>query len=106
MGRVRRWRARRRGGPFRCRGIANVHAMLRITSEAFERQLQRGGMRLSLRGVFAANARGKIAREVELTELAANARAIPTGDDAEVKSLGEQPDNAARAGEQRRVFSL
>jgi len=86
--------------------IANVHAILRISAEAFERQLQRGRMRFFLRGVFAANARGEITGEFELAQLAAHALAISAGDDAEVIFLSEEPDDAARACEQRRVFQF
>ncbi len=80
--------------------------MLGIAAEALERQLQRGGMRLSFRGVLAANACRKVAGELEFAELATNARAVSAGDDAEIKFLSEKPHDAARAGEQRRVFEF
>lgn len=86
--------------------IANVHAMLWIAAEPFERQLQRGGMRFALRGVFAANTCGKILDEPKFAKLAANARTVSAGDDAEMEFLGEYADDAARAGEQRRVFQF
>src|SRR5580692_6461359 len=43
---------------------------------------------------------------MELAELAPDARAVAAGDDAEIKFLGEEPDDAARAREQRRVFQF
>ena len=86
--------------------IANVHAMLGSATEPFERQLQRCGMRFALRGVFAANTCGKIVDELEFAELAANARAVSAGNDAEFKFSGQDPNDVARAGEQRGFFKF
>jgi hypothetical protein len=61
-------------------------------------------MRLFLRGVFAANTRGKIAAQLELAKLAPHALAVSAGDDAKVIFRSEEPDDAPRACEQWRVF--
>jgi len=86
--------------------VANVHALLGSAAETLQREPQWGGVRLLFGGVFTANTGGKIAGELELAELAANARTVSTGDNAEVKFSGEEPDDATRAREQRRIFEL
>src|SRR5208282_1914782 len=63
-------------------------------------------MRFALCGVLTANARGKIAGELEFAELAANALAISAGDDAEIEFPGEEADDPACASKQRRVFEF
>jgi hypothetical protein len=86
--------------------VANVHAMLGSAAEPLQRQQQRGGMGLAFGSVLAANTCRKIACKFELAELTANALAISTCDDAKIKFLSQETEDAARAWEQRRIFEF
>lgn len=88
------------------RSVSHIDAFFRGETNLIERQLQRSGVGLSFRGVFAANARGKTIGKREITKLFAYPRPIAAGDDTQDKFSLERADELSRPWHQPRIFPL